>query len=124
MDKTNTNIEDMRAVAAEAVSKSVKGAKSRVDAQSRAAISEAVPQAEEQARIEFEELKAQLESARSRIEKLEDAIANAQNNDGKEPRNLVVCIDGTANQFGVKVDLQPTRPSCNSMSIFILHTEL
>lgn len=74
----------------------------------------------------FETQSEQLQAAVARITKLEATMSelakpgddgpeqSAVTNDNKEtvhgigPRNLVVCIDGTANQFGVKVSLEET----------------
>ncbi|EIM79565.1 uncharacterized protein STEHIDRAFT_69324 [Stereum hirsutum FP-91666 SS1] len=42
------------------------------------------------------------EKSKDRIEKLEAAVAEARKDEDVGPRNLVVCIDGTANQFGIK----------------------
>lgn len=48
------------------------------------------------------------EKSKDRIEKLEAVVAEAQKGEDVGPRSLVVCIDGTANQFGVKVRTRPT----------------
>lgn len=77
----------------------------------------AVAQAEERARLAWEDdIRAAVaetvsrleERSRSRIEKLE---AEVHKNEDVSPRNLVVCIDGTANQFGVKVRTRTTTPT-------------
>lgn len=39
-------------------------------------------------------------------ERIREAVADAIRGGVVGSRNLVVCIDGTANQFGVKVSLQ------------------
>lgn len=66
------------------------------------ALSEAFADAEAKTRVKIEKLEAALaqeKEARSKIELADE--------EDKRPRNLVVCIDGTANQFGVKVSTQP-----------------
>lgn len=98
MEQTNPSIEeqlrDLRDQFSEAKAKFDEQSRLGVGEQIRAAVSEAVSQSEEK--------------SRSRIEKLEAAVAEAQKREDVGPRNLVVCIDGTANQFGVKVRSTPS----------------
>lgn len=115
-------------------------AKVKLEEQSRLRVGEqvraAVSQAEESMKSEFEEkLNAAAAAAtlqrdqeiraasslseeklKDRIERLEAAVAEAQKDEDVGPRNLVVCIDGTANQFGVKVRTRLNH-SCSSFPI-------
>lgn len=97
MEHTNLSIEEqlreLRSEFTEAKARFEEQARIGVGEQIRAAVSEAVSQSEEK--------------SRSRIEKLEAAVAEAQKHEDVGPRNLVVCIDGTANQFGIKVRTAP-----------------
>lgn len=106
MEQSDTNIEDlMRFVAAEAVSKYEESARPRVEEQIRVAVSQALSEAEEKTRLKFEKLEAALaqeKEARPVTDNAEATGSNLRNDEDKAPRNLVVCIDGTANQFGVK----------------------
>lgn len=118
MEQTNTSIEEqlaqIRASLAEAklgvekqirvaVSQAKEQVKSEMEEQMRDAAAAATLQHEKQ----MQDALAQLEQARSRIDKLESAGAGEKDEKDIGPRNLVICIDGTANQFGVKVRLWP-----------------
>lgn len=114
MDLTNQSIvkqlQELRAELTE-TKLELTEAKVKLEQQSNLRVGEqikaAVARAEEGMQSEFEELRTALsrseEKSKDRIEKLEAAVAEAQKNEDVGPRNLVVCIDGTANQFGVKV---------------------
>lgn len=115
MEHTNVSIEEqMRELGAEPTE-----AKVKLDEQSSVGVDEqiraAVARAEEGMKSEFAELRTAVslseEKSKDRIEKLEAAVAEAQKDEDVGPRNLVVCIDGTANQFGVKVRTRPTTPA-------------
>lgn len=113
MEQANVSIEEqIRAALAEArlgidnqiraaVSQAEERVKSELEEQMRAATAAITLQHERQMHASL----AQLEQARSRIEKLESASPEAKDEKNMDPRNLVICIDGTANQFGVKVRL-------------------
>lgn len=110
-----------------AVAQNEEQAKPRVEEQIRAAVA----QHEEQIRATVAQYE---EQAKPRVEKqIQAAVAEANKVEDAGPRNLVICIDGTANQFGVKVclvvghfsrDLVLTVPSCppqNSNVVELYH---
>lgn len=131
MDQANLSIEEIlkqvQASLAEQIRATVSQTEDRMKSEFEERLNNAAATAAAATLQHEQEIRAAIsqaeENSKDRIEKLEAAVAEAQKDEDAEPRNLVVCIDGTANQFGVKVRTRPTTPTAAFQSYLSLLSE-